>query len=711
MRIQLDPEGYATQPPGFRLIESEVALLGFALSHDPLLIRGEHLCRWAEDFFQARGEAYKVLRSPTSELRQLCPQLTTEQAHALVKQLGERLNELSTPFELQEIARALWEADWCRYALDVDHAASWLVWWLANQPTEAEKVLLEALAKQYILHYQGAEVEVYRIRGQQEALELLEKWLGLTTTSLGWLTFPLSLNERLKTLLKETLKASVVRDANLAYDLFERPNVNKEVYSIAAEILASYYQRHPQELSQRIFRRLEQYLGDSSQAELRKLLPVPSPPEPPSDSSTLLTWYVQHYLPYRLWTHHDKELIALRGRQFAEVYLALYANAISGSADRKQLSWMKAKELKQPKRATLLIILDGLSYTDMKSLWRNIQNSDSQNRLILLDEAIAFAPVPSITECAKPALITGVTPRLAKQAPPLGQVFSKDADLRTALTNIKQGEIYIWRVSEPDSSYHSYNDIDTARNMAQGALNGVIQCLFACLGVIPPEINLQLVITTDHGRLYASSIRSVDVPAGMNSHQRAALGRSQRSYPASGFVFDDEIGYLDGTRFELEHDCAVVLSGATFRKQDGKSGTEAFPHGGIYPEEVLIPWYVIGRDVVLQPITVMLSGQGVSTRVGTLRIIIENPNPVPIVVMGLQVSWLSDGVALERSVAAVTKSSIEVEVSWPTRKELDDGTAQLRYQLLDDTVEQVNATLQLESEEMYERDNPLEDLL
>jgi hypothetical protein len=290
-------------------------------------------------------------------------------------------------------------------------------------------------------------------------------------------------------------------------------------------------------------------------------------------------------------------------------------------------------------------------------------------------------------------------------------VFSKDTALQQKMTDAKPGELFIWRVSEPDESYHKHPNKETALSMARGALNGIISRLMSLIASTPSTVSLRLVITTDHGRLLAESRRTREVPLGMRSHQRAALGKADLQFPAEGFVINDDIAYLHGERFGLLQDCAIVLSGETFRKQDGKSGLEAFPHGGIYPEEVLVPWWVIARDIKLLPIGAEISGRGVSGRIGRLQVTINNPNPVFVETSDLYVSWQDESFSLRKSLAPVSSELVELSITWPTHKQVVDATARLTYKLPSGEVLQTDVSIAVESEEMYMQDNPLEDLL
>lgn len=112
------------------------------------------------------------------------------------------------------------------------------------------------------------------------------------------------------------------------------------------------------------------------------------------------------------------------------------------------------------------------------------------------------------------------------------------------------------------------------------------------VNAVPAEIPLKIVITTDHGRLLARSTRRKSIPAGMIGHGRAAWGVSGRQFEQTGYFIEDNVVYLHGERFGLPNDAALCLNDDSFYTNDGKTGVEFYPHGGVYPEEVIIPWLV-----------------------------------------------------------------------------------------------------------------------
>jgi len=53
--IRLDRDGNSPMPNGFTLVSSEVEFLKWAISDQPLHIRGDRLCTWAQAFYTGQA--------------------------------------------------------------------------------------------------------------------------------------------------------------------------------------------------------------------------------------------------------------------------------------------------------------------------------------------------------------------------------------------------------------------------------------------------------------------------------------------------------------------------------------------------------------------------------------------------------------------------------------------------------------------------------
>ncbi len=709
-RVYLDRYGDAPIPDGVRIIRSEVEFLKLVVDSDTGVVQGRELCRWAEEYAKGRGVEICELISPTHHLRQLCPELSLEHARELSELLRDKLAGHDEP-SLPQVAQLLWGDSWWMDKPGSAHAAMWLQWWVDHRPRGAEQSLLTALGQYFAEVCNGVEREAYAVTSAEAAHRILRHWLGLDKP-LSWGEFPVELTESMVRALREEFSREVIQYPEKLVTMLRAKQVDRRLLPILAQVLASYYKVHPYQLTREVFGTLERHLDNPLREELRRAIPPPVPSQPPSDPAELERWFVREYLPYREWAPDSDSEVLKIGRLFAEMYLRLYSEStLSNGPSRSYLSWVKARQLRQPDRVTLMVVLDGLGFADMKHLWGEIQRFDPSKRLVVRHAGLAFAPLPTITECAKPALLKGVKPSLAAEQQDLGKVLTKDDEVQSALAEAGLGELIIWKDPEPDRTYHDASSKEVARKKAHGVLNGFARRLTDILSRIPAGKPLQVLVTTDHGRLMAESKRLHPLPKGAQSRQRAALGDFdlRESLEILG-----DIAYLHRDVYGLPQDCAVILSGDSFLTQDGRQGLDAYPHGGIFPEEVLIPWWVIERDVHLREIGVQLTGKGKVGAAGNFRLKIQNPNDLAVVIEELRLETPEVlTYRLGETLPAMDKLDIELQLSsWPTSDKLKQFAALLSYRLPDGSFVEVVVRVKLEVEEMYKRDdNPLEGLL
>ena len=223
---------------------------------------------------------------------------------------------------------------------------------------------------------------------------------------------------------------------------------------------------------------------------------------------------------------------------------------------------------------------------------------------------------------------------------------------------------------------------------------------------MPAHLPLRVVFTTDHGRLLSAGARTLDVPAGMEAHGRTAYGPSGHAFDATGTWRNEAAGlvYLSRDRFQLSMDCAVALGSGVFKMSDGKTGQEWFPHGGLSPEEVLIPWGELTRDLAPPPLRALVSGQGRSGATHRAQVHLENLGTVSVhaVAVALTVGGETRTLPLEEiEVGPVSSVEASVEVSrWPTAPQAESARAAVEFVLPGASRVSVEARTALRAQEM-----------
>jgi hypothetical protein len=631
--VWLDREGDLPVPPGFQLIETEVDFLRWALAQQPLLIRGWQLCAWAEAFYALRNQPVRVVESPRSVLRRVFPNLSSEQAEELAKKIGkEHLSdeEISPVFVLTACFPndfVLWQS-----APSLQHAARWLLWLLEHDPSEAVSVILKKFASEMERQADESPVgELYGATNATEAKKLLWRWLGAEgNPSRTWGEFPIELPAPWLKEVKENWMKRIIQSSGKFFDemlAFPLPLVlRRELAGQTAE----YFENHAHQLTRPALQRLQPYLDPSKLEALRKILPPPAPDPLPKNETEVLSWFEHQYLPYRRWQasfgdETARQTAVQHAQTFARWLLERYPRWL---LDSEYLSFQKSAQLRKLSNSlTLCVILDGLPAWDAD--WFAQELSVRAPRLTLLQKTYGFTALPTITEFAKEALLRGVLPRNASDALPLGEILPDKSDPKKHLAKAQAGEVWFWRVEQPDRAYH-FEGEDTRKRRILGELQSILQAIQEVVETIPDNIPFNLLLTTDHGRLMnPRSPRQLPNEAGMQAHGRAAWGNFLREFPESGFIVNEKDGWVElyGERFGVEHNLRLAWGEESFATTNG---TEAYPHGGLFPEEVIVPWFLFQRDAQLPALEITLTGTGEADMNGNVSVTIFNGSPLEL---------------------------------------------------------------------------------
>src|SRR5690606_28960167 len=155
------------------------------------------------------------------------------------------------------------------------------------------------------------------------------------------------------------------------------------------------------------------------------------------------------------------------------------------------------------------------------------------------------------------------------------------------------------------------------------------------------------------------------------------------------FIIEGDIVYLHAARFGLPSDAAIAFSEDTFRMNDGKTGSEWYPHGGLYPEEVLVPWIDLVRDVAPPDLVVKLSGNGQAGQRGELVLHLLNRESTPLTITALNLSLpgRQQKQQLNIAIKPLEKQSIPLPwEKWPNKAEAVQLVAKLSLRLSNNLV-------------------------
>lgn len=692
----LDLKKDADPPSGSIPIETEKEFLRLALSHSPLLVRGKSLCAWAETFWSERGIPFITCASLTDELAATCNGITPEHSVTLLEKHGDALRNLPRPLSLVSVLDALSPADIWHQPTSLHHAARWLTWLYTTNPGEYLDPLLQAQAATWHRAAEETLKPLYEIVHSEEAHALLRRWLCITPPYLRQPSkpFPLSVPAGLRADALGEWRLKTINTQGAFFEELSRELVPPELLSLAADLVSDYLTHNPQLLTERHLRRLRVFLPDPKTESLRKLLRPPPPPPVPDDIQHIFTWFIDNYLPYREWailvgSQPDISRTSELAHAFALSFLDWYPHVVLGQ--QPLISFQKAGQLRERKdnEVTIYAILDGLNVPDSFSLLKHI--AARTNRLTILQNELCFSPVPTITEICKQALKRGYTPRIAANDPnpdpPHVKILPEKKALEYLLQTAQPGDLLIWSIMEPDETYHSKGyDRQTLKKVVSDRLESVADRLVNAVLAIPDDKKARLIVTTDHGRLLNASERTTQAPPGMRPHQRAAIGTSGAAFPPTGILLQDNAGIaiLNSDRFHIPEDAAVVLGEGSFLMEDGRSGTELFPHGGVSPEEVIIPWIEFAKDAESPKIVCTISGEGQESTQGTVHIVIQNPSNMTLRALTLALVLSPTRqlqLPIDRAVGPWTTVDLDAPLThWPSEPESRRASSQLHLQ-------------------------------
>ena len=710
--VLFDCGGDLPAPPGYQIIETEVDFLRHALEDKPLLIRGAHLCAWAESFYALRGRPSRYQESLRTVLQRVFPKLTHEQANGLAQKMGLTAvsrDQICARFVLERCYPNdffIWQGGPSR-----EHAADWLLWLYSHQPDTAETIILDHLACHLEQQAEGQpEARLYRAVTGQQARILLDSWLGLgehEPAGLG--EFPRAVPALLLNEIKPGWMKRLIETNGAYFEQMLSVPLPLALRQELAQLSAQFFEQNPQQLTHDVIRQLRPYLTTQKLAALEACMPPPEPAPLPDEEQAVLDWFQVEYLPYRRWQarHGDdpsREKVRDHGRNFARWYLTRYPQWV---LDPGWLSFQRAGRLREipPDVLVFCVVLDGLPAWDAEDFALAV--SARIERLQLQQRAYCFASLPTVTEFAKDALLKGVPPRLAPKYTPLGKILPDNASPVRELEHEQARGLVFWRIGQPDAAYHLEADAKRERQV-RAELEAVLQAIQEVVETVPPHVPLQIIITTDHGRLLnPEAPRRLPVPNGMQAHGRVAWGKVNQQFDESGFSINDSAGWIavDGERFYMLHDMLIAVGEDSF--QNAKAGSEPYPHGGLFPEEAIVPWFVFERDARQPDVSITINGKGEADGVGTMMIHVTNLSRVSLDCLAIT---LSHGAQAKGTWGVPPLQETEFAVRlrpWPDKADLATLKANLLFQPPSGRPFIVEVTPSLEVQALYERDDSI----
>lgn len=475
------------------------------------------------------------------------------------------------------------------------------------------------------------------------------------------------------------------------------------------QLTVHYYEENSKHLTREIIWHLQPYVPSQILSALEKQIPPPEPTSLPPEEIHVLKWFQTEYLPYRQWQsrnndEHAAELVCSHARTFTYWYLRAYPRWLLEST---WISFQQAALLKEssPHAIIFCAVVDGLPAWDAEDLAQAI--SGKIERLQLQQKSYCFAPLPTVTQFAKESLLKGVPPRLTSETPFLGKILPDNISPLQKLKNAKPGELYFWRLNQPDAAYHLESESKRNRQV-RAELEVILQAIKDVVEGLPQHIPFTVIVTTDHGRLLnPKSPRRLPTPNGMQAHGRVAWGSIDQSFDEYGFKVDEEAGWIaiHGERFEMTHDMLIALNEDSF--QNKKSGSEPFPHGGLFPEEAIVPWFVFERDATPPILEVDVNGAGEAAISGSITVTIKNASRLAITCLSTSLSHGGQASG-HWDIAPLGTTEFKTQITpWPSKGDLAGIKASLLFRQPNGKTFTIEVSPRLNVISLYEQDDSI----
>lgn len=719
--VLLDYSGLEPHPAGALEITTEVEFLRHSLDDGMVIVRGARLCRWAEVFYKGRRIETRPFISLANELGILLPDLSKDSIQSIVKKYGVRLETANRPLTVLNILTSIYPCSHWEDTPSLEHFANFLDWIVTESPDSAVTPIIEIWAEKCAIIASGSYASLYtRCTTQADAEQILLNWLGYDSEQPALPTYPLNIPIEVEKKLASKWRANIIEtQGNFFVDLLKK-ELPSQLVRKAAQITLSYFWEHrTQLLTSSLGDILRPYLSIPDQRRLTSILPPPCPQAFPDTDWQIINWYKSEYLPFRRWQSlygdgDDRARVNDLAAKFIHWYLETYPKMLMGSSLLEEVSFRRASKLVHDETpfVTLLLVLDGLGVVDAQQLTENIRNEIS--RLSVLDEGACFCSLPTITEFCKPALLSGQTPSVSQNSEYVGKLISEGFFPVSDIESTQVGKVLIWYVGEPDRTYHKNVDPVLIRTDVETELRGAVAKIQQLVNQVSAHVPLRIIITADHGRLLGPSIRSHKIPDGMQAHGRAAWGPNNRTYQGNGYEIEGGIAYLSKESFGLIEDAVVAVDENAFVTSDGRTGTEWYTHGGVYPEEAIVPWIEMVRDYLLPEIKITITGTGVVGGEAAIELVAMNPSEETIVLDQLELRFEGSEpkhIHFEIKSNPLDESRYSIPINhWPTIKQAATATGKVRGRLQKGVIFTIECQVNITSIEMSSSENILEDL-
>ncbi len=438
------------------------------------------------------------------------------------------------------------------------------------------------------------------------------------------------------------------------------------------ETIEKHLRDHSDWITQELMVQIEEKFSGQSRwlarkiATLRGLIRPPKPQTPDLnwDVDTMLSWATESYLPYQAWCNRQEQFdsdVFTIGDRFSEWLMKNWDNI---HADSKRMVFNilpnKAKDLKRDGVVNLVLVIDNLGWTFSEMLRDLFQ----EHGYVLAGAEPYLAMLPSETEISKKCLLAGAVGYQAiddttyKGMIEKGWVpYFKDNAFRyisdigslSAIEAIDATSYVVNYLAIDKALHQSANEIGMShQDHIFHLLEKLVENTISFIEKHGLQENIRIHVVSDHGstRIPATVQNDLD-PAFFKkngfearSHRYVTVSSKRFSGLADNLKLD--CFFLPANDFMNPGNVLCARRGNRFLPTD----KDFYVHGGLLPEEIIVPYLVFEPATILtQDLTVLLKKNEFRYRMETVELEIGNPNDSAV--DQIQVSLLNGNVESE----------------------------------------------------------------
>lgn len=423
--------------------------------------------------------------------------------------------------------------------------------------------------------------------------------------------------------------------------------------------------------------------------------PKPSSPEANWDAAQMLVWATESYLPYQAWCsareQFDKDLYAL-GDQFSS-WLMNHWNDLHGNSGRMVFNILPnlAPGLNNPERVHLVLVVDNLGWSFSEILRDLFQ----EKGFYLTSTEPYFAMLPTETEISKKCLLSGSVGYTAIDETSYKGILEKGwvpyfnnnafryiSDIgKLGQVEAIDARVYVVNYLAVDKTLHkSADEIGMPhREHVRHLLEKLVENVASFIEMHALGDRIRIHIVSDHGSTQIPAAFQNDIDPsffkqeGFTARSHRYLEVSDGRFAALSDNLKLDCFFLSANDFLLPTNVLCARRANRFLPVD----KDVFIHGGMLPEEVIVPYMAFEpASVPLQNLTILLQKNEFRYRLETISLEIGNPNAaaveqVQVSALNGNVEWEFESIPLLNGKTKVTR---QVTVRFKLTSLVDEQT-------------------------------------